>query len=374
MKICILTQPLINNYGGILQAYALQQVLKRMGHEVLTENRIIDETSFLARVKRNNIIRRLCRKSIIIKNKRTLVCKVNETLTDFIQKNIELTVPIRSANIKELFKYDFDAYVVGSDQVWRPKYSVNLMNYFLDFARTKNVKRLAYAASFGTSEWEYTKEQTDQCKKLVEKFNSVSVREDSALLLCKKKLGVNATHVLDPTMLLSKEDYIKLIDENKENAISQKSLMVYVLDKTTDKNKIINMVACRKGLVINSVMPKKKYTDEIISNLEDFTFPSISDWLNSFYRSDFIVTDSFHGTVFSIIFNKPFITIANKGRGLTRFTSLLKLFNLEDRLIYSFDDLSLKLIDRPIDFKEVNRLLEILRAKSHTFLFKNLQI
>ena len=99
---------------------------------------------------------------------------------------------------------EYDAFIVGSDQVWRPSYNQHLEQAFLNFTENwKNVKRIAYAASFGVDNWEFTKKQTKECKRLVQKFDFVSVREDTAVNLCKEHLGIEATHVLDPTLLLS---------------------------------------------------------------------------------------------------------------------------------------------------------------------------
>ena len=139
------------------------------------------------------------------------------------------------ANLNLLNEKDFDAIIVGSDQVWRTCYNPQIENAFLDFAKEwKHVRRIAYAPSFGIDEWEYSEEQTQKCRQLVQKFDAVSVREVSGVKLCREYLGVEAKHVLDPTMLLDKEDYLYLISR-AEVVRHSNTLLQYVLDKNEDR-------------------------------------------------------------------------------------------------------------------------------------------
>ena len=145
--------------------------------------------------------------------------------------------------MQELNSMGFDAYIVGSDQCWRPRYSPAIQNYFLDFvANDCKAKRIAYAASFGVDHWEFTPEDTEKSKELLKKFDAISVREDSAIDLIKNNLGrTDAQHVLDPTMLLSPHQYKKIVDKEKI-APSPGNLKVYVLDKTPEKDNIVKML------------------------------------------------------------------------------------------------------------------------------------
>ena len=335
MRICILTQPLGHNYGGLLQAYALQTVLKRMGHEVWTEDRKENKKSLFLFVKYFTKIVLGPIRHIYYPNSKER--KVISQYTDsFIKKYITTTEPVFSQQKIVLEKYGFEAYIVGSDQVWRPRYSYGLRNYFLDFTEGKDVKRLAYAASFGTDEWEFSPKDTRECSRLVQMFDAISVREDSGVILCKDYLGVNSVHLLDPTMLLDKEDYLKIVRQEQEKKHKGK-IMVYILDASSEKQQIVQYVSSRLGLQPFSVMPECKFIDVGSKGLEKCIFPSVTEWLKGFEDADFIVTDSFHGMVFSIIFNKPFVAIANKSRGLSRFTSLLKMFNMESRLVFTYN-------------------------------------
>lgn len=367
MKICILTQPLGHNYGGIMQNYALQTVLKRMGHEVWTEDRKVNKVAFLSQLKRVSFIRFLFGKKKITSPSSKQEAIIQKYTRQFIKKNIQTTVPIYSKNKKKLLQYNFDAYVVGSDQVWRPCYSYGLYNYFLDFTKGLNVKRFAYAASFGVDNWEFTEKQTKECEKFVKQFDLISVREYSGIGLCESYLGVEADHVLDPTLLLEKEDYISLINlENK----SKNGLYTYLLDDSEEKNEITNKLCSKFKLSVNTVMPKIRFKTLGKNPISKCTLASVSDWLSGFYNADFVFTDSFHGTIFSIIFNKQFITIANKDRGIARFSSLLKMFGLEDRLIFSINDLTDSLICNHIDYDTVNKQKNHMKKISMNFLSK----
>ncbi|WP_321424486.1 polysaccharide pyruvyl transferase family protein [uncultured Bacteroides sp.] len=378
MKIGILTLPLYTNYGGLLQAFALQTVLKRMGHKPLTvaqPRRISLLRRILSVVKRLGLLM-AGHKGIVVRAYPT--AKENKIIgwhTDrFIDENISVTEIIDSSGQMSLLKkYGFEAYVVGSDQVWRPDYAPCITNYFLDFLGEKEyVKRIAYAASFGVDNWKLSPKETSKCATLARRFNSISVREDSGVALCKEHLGVGAEQVLDPTMLLSKEDYIDLIE--KDNIAPQKGvLMTYVLDKAPEKNTIIQRIATELELNVISVMPRSEFSEVGKKNLEDCVFPPVTEWLRGFWDAEYIVTDSFHGIILSIIFNKPFIAIGNKERGLARFTSLLKKFGLEERLILSPDELKPDYIHTPIDFPKVNVLLKNEQLRAINFLSEALK-
>ena len=373
MKIGILTQPLHNNYGGLLQNFALQTVLNELGHEVYTIN-ISRKGHHLTFMKMTSIAKRsflrILGHDIVIRAWPTEQESeiISQNTRQFVKRNIKTTKSITQKLNQRLIKeYEFDAYIVGSDQVWRPCYSPQQPTYFLDFLKNNsNVKKLAYAASFGVSEWEFNKKQTVYYGELLKLFDAVSVREDSGVELCKRYFDVDATHLLDPTMLLNKEEYISLV-EKMNISKSPGNLFIYILDKNEDKSVIVDSVADKYNLEPFSVLPKKNFSEPGKRNINDCVFPPVEEWIRGFIDAEFVITDSFHGTVFSIIFNKPFISIANKSRGLTRFKSLLKMFQLEDRLIFSYKDLNLKGL-KEIDWDKINDTLKEERDNSEKFL------
>jgi len=371
MKIGILTQPLKTNYGGLLQAYALQKILKDLKHDAWIVDRDYSELSF--KKKLFNVIKRripVGNFSIQPNTKENEI--IGQYTSDFKNKYIgSITEKFtRSSEMKKLNKLGFDAYVVGSDQVWRPKYSPGITNFFLDFtANEKDIKKLSYAASFGVDDWEFSEEETIECSKLAQKFNAVSVREASGINLSDEYLGVKAMHVLDPTMLLNVKDYINLIQEEKELE-SEGNLMTYVLDITDEKEKFINDMAANLNISPFTVMQKEKLYGK--GKIENSVFPPVTKWLRGFLDAKFVITDSFHGCAFAILFNKPFLALGNKKRGVARFTSLLKMFDLENRLVLDNFNLDKNLVEDKIDWEKVNSILKTEQDKSLKFLQDNL--
>lgn len=380
MKIGILTQPLQANYGGLLQNYALQQTLVRAGHEVET----IDWEggsglrAMLYRMKVRVLHAFLPNRFSPLKYKpnNNEQAIIQRNTNHFINTYINHTEAIHSYDgfVRQAAKGGYDAYVVGSDQCWRPCYNAFLPSMFLDFVQDKQVKRIAYAASFGTDKWEFSPQQTAVCASLAQKFDLVTVREDSGVTLCKDYLGVDAVHVLDPTMLLSKKDYIQIIEKEQEPK-SDGTLFNYILDPDAKKSTFIDKVAQENGLKVFQVLPKcqaeTRTRKDVKSRIDDCVFPGVSTWLRAFMDAEMTVVDSFHGMVFSIIFNKPFWVIGNAHRGMSRFTSLLKVFHLENRLLDAsgLDDVDLS---QSIDWESVNEILKEKQKECKLLLLNSL--
>ena len=374
MRIAIITLHLTGNYGGILQNYALQKVLTDMGHTVETVQvpwqwklplwRM--PLSYGKRCLKKYVLRRDCRifyEQWYNATHKDLIAQMQE----FVKQHIR-TRYVKSFSV--LRKGDYDALIVGSDQIWRPKYSYKPITLaYLSFARHwKAVKRIAYAASFGTEEWEYTPEQTAQCASLAQLFDVVSVREKSAVSLCKEHFGVKAVHVLDPTMLLSVADYRCLFEGSPRVHRAEGQLLTYVLDASPAKDEMVKRIAAHyqyKPFRANSRL------EEPDAPLEERKQPPVEQWLSDFYNAEFVVTDSFHATVFSILFGKPFVVIGNKERGLSRIYSLLEMFGLEKHIVYSIEDLDLKQ-DYEYDAQQVNERLRSARQESILFLQQSL--
>ena len=373
MKIGIITQPLDINYGGLLQNYALQQVLSRLGHEVYTINRN-SRLRLHVRYTIKQIVRGLLGLPRDILYWEQL--KIRKHCREFVQKNIRTTELVETPHkLHDIInRYQFDGYLSGSDQVWRPCYSENIYNDFLDFCQSEQgVKRIAYAASFGVSEWEFSEEQTRECKRLVQLFDAVSVREDSGITLCRDYLGVDAIHVLDPTLLLDKADYIHLVEESQEPA-SSGELFCYILDESPAIETTIQALSAKLSLHLFEVRaPKTDYHHQRRVNIRDYVVPSPTKWLRAFMDAKMVFTDSFHGCVFSIIFNKPFWVIGNSERGNARFDSLLRLFGLEDRRI-SLSDIDSIDLNTPIDWESVHARLAECRKVSMDFLSASLKV
>ncbi len=320
MKIGILTQPLKDNYGGILQNYALQTALRDMGHEPVT-----------LRSDRYPLWR------WPLSLGKTLLGRSGDFMTfpplarakerrraggmlAFIERHIRLGKSRSRYCRGDIGRYGLDALIVGSDQTWRPKYNASIPDMFLRFAAGAGVIRLAYAASFGTSVWELTPRQTALCRKLVKDFRAVSVREDSGVGLCRDHLGCDAEWVLDPTFLLTPDRYAALCaDIPRESPY----LFAYLLDITPEKRAYVESVAGKLGLGMRILEAGRAVCSD----------DSPERWLAAFRDAAFVITDSFHGTAFAVNFGRPFITFTNAHRGNARFDSLARDFGIGHRIL-----------------------------------------
>lgn len=371
MKIGILTLPQETNYGGILQAFAMQRTLSNMGHDAITIDRHKRNEYPSLKVHIAGYCKRLFQH--YVQRKKSVSVKWNPFISDeaykiasaktqaFINRNMKMTHRVYNDQLVEIDKeYLFGAYVVGSDQVWLDYYCPNS---FLDFVVRPGVKKLTYAASCGKKSFLNNPSKVVECRELVKSFNGVSVREETLLKPCKEKLGIDAQWVLDPTMLLTPDDYLAATDNHVErNPI----VFSYILDRSAEKDAVVNTIAEHLKLPVVNGNRMMCGSDRV--------FPSVDDWIHNIHRSEFVVTDSFHGTVFAILFNKPFITIGNVGRGMNRFLSLLGLFNLHERLVTGFNlESIMKLTETPIDFDAVNLKLAQEREKSLNFLHVGLE-
>lgn len=361
LKVGVLTLPLNDNYGGNLQAYALMEVLRGMGHTPVLINRRNPPKAGSAVSARTSP-----EEKPLITNKIAIRAAENRA---FVQRHLRpITREFTSSQqlAESIDQYNFDAMIVGSDQVWRPKYSPSLPDYFLDFLRNNShIRKISYAASFGAPRWEFDASQTSMASSALKRFDAVSVREDIGVALCGKNLAVEAEHVLDPTLLLTQDHYAKLYS-GKAEALPRNGILVYVLDQSDDKTQVVETLS--KSLSLPVFSTKDNFAG-ISPEFRSKPFDkSVESWLLGFHQADFVVTDSFHGTVFSILFNKPFIAYGNPARGMARFTSLLKMFGLEDRLIVASREADFSKLLRPIDWNDVNIKLRRERDKAMDFL------
>lgn len=377
MKIGILTLPLNSNYGGVLQAFALQTVLKRMGHDVLEVELKKNlrwqypplwkiPLSFGKRFLFKYIVRRKNQKILLERYERKIYPLLVHDILEFISKYIKQFKVDKFIDCKG----KFDAFVCGSDQIWRYKYYLffegDIANVYLKFLGDDSCKRIAYAASFGTDNWEYPAKETAECKNWIQKFDAVSVREETGVKLCSTYYDIKAKHVLDPTMLLSKDDYVDLI-EKSDVPKSTGNLFCYILDNTDEKMNVVKNIEKQRHL---SSFFMNGDCGNWTEDLEKRIQPPVESWLRAFYDSEFIVTDSFHACVFSILFHKQFLVIGNKERGLARIYSLLSMFGLEDRLT-SDTGLDINRM-KTIDYDRVDEILAKHREESRTFLIQAL--
>ena len=370
MRIAILTQPLYDNFGGILQCYALQTILKSQGHKVEVLGEDIQKLGFRDRIS-------ICIKRII-----KFILRIDKdlygclTADEVVARNTRLFVSkhIRVRKVRDLRKVkegDYDVLVVGSDQVWRKEYNIfrPLEMSFFDFAKTWNIKRVAYAASFGTDIWDYTPEETEKCKALIDLFQAVSVREASGIELCRCYFNADAVRMPDPALLLPKEHYLKFAEDIPETG-HDGGLFVYLLDDKEFKRTFVRKIAEKTGL--SPFMENNPDRWDLSKPVSARIQYPVERWISGFRDAKFVITDSFHGCVFSILFNKPFLVIRNNGRGGSRFESLLNVFGLSDCLVAENDILDFRYEAVEFDWKRINAVLDKERQSAHDFLRRNI--
>ena len=262
-------------------------------------------------------------------------------------------------NFNEIKENDYNILMVSSDQTWR-KFDKHFYDYgFLKFAENWKIKKFVYGASLGYDDWKLSVEDDKIAKKLLKKFTGISIREEGSKKLVEKHFGIKPITVLDPTLLINKKYYLDIIkDYQGQVVINKKYIFIYTLFKS-------------KFLV------KAVENASMIFDYENYYFrlnnsSSIHNFLYYLVKSNAVITDSYHGTVFSIIFNKPFITIYNKFNAKERFNSIGNLFNLRERFIEENQKIDIMQLIKPLNIN--NKLLNKLRLMSINFIRKNLEL
>ncbi|MBZ0326147.1 MAG: polysaccharide pyruvyl transferase family protein [Altibacter sp.] len=367
-KIGLFTMPLGTNYGGILQLVALQYFLNQQGYETILINRRYPSSMVKRMAKKiveTNGIFDL--KEIAFKK------KISIELDRFKAKYIpSSTRPLytEAALIKDTKKQQFDTVIVGSDQVWRIGYMQGIWQHaFLNFISKPETKKIAYAASFGNETWDYPK-LSPKISELLLKFDAVSVREDSGIAICKEHFGcADVQHTIDPTLLVDDGFYRQFLKERAD--LHPTGIFAFFLDQDSQKRDIFEQL--EKALRIKgTIFPIGKKISEY-KRLRGYKKPRVEEWLYGFATADFVITDSYHGMLLSLVFERPFLAIANKKRGLARFTSVLKKLGLENRLMHEKGQLPLEILSKPINYEEVRTKLEIWRKESELFLINALE-
>lgn len=372
MRVAVITLPLHTNYGGLLQAYALRTAVGSLGHDVTVldlKEKMPAPKGIRAPFKyAGRAFRRLLKGSDgpeVFKEKRYAreLPVLSANVSPFVRKNIN---PRMIGSYTEIKEGEYDAFVVGSDQVWRPRYFDPIEDAYLAFTAGWDVRRVAYAASFGTDELEYEYMQLEACSKLLEKFEGVSVREDSAVRLCEEWLDCDrALHVLDPVMLLDTAEYQK-IAAGAKNRLAKGKVVTYILDRSEEKRHVIDFVRKVSGMDVHDCSVYPYVNDRPV---EERAVPALEDWLAAFADAEFIVTDSFHGCVLAILMHKRFIAVGNSRRGMARLKSLLDMFGLDMRLVHGIDpeDDGEYFLSEP-DWGTIDGILEEKRMASMAFL------
>ena len=334
------------NYGGTITYYALNKAIQNLGYSVL----MIRRSTYGPQMPDDNTVP-----------------------MRFAKKHYNVS-RIYTTRDMHWLNYSCHAFVSGSDQLWNPYLEEYAgPEYFLSFVNEHNLK-LSYASSFGNID-SVSDEFRNKYKKLLDRFNGITVREDYAVDICKKDFEIDAKQVCDPIFLCDSNDY-KILADSSQKDYGHNYLLNFLLDPNDEKIKAYHYVLEKKGLsgftnftdLLESEEKKKIFGEEgVNSNAE------IEDFLKAYSNAEFVITDSFHGTCLAIIFNKPFISIANKKRGEKRFVSLLKWLGLMDRLIYDINEIYEKVeLLESFDFSNVNNIINDSKKQGYDWLRENL--
>jgi hypothetical protein len=359
------------NFGGILQAWALQQTIQKLGFpNAIGVARNKSSTFSFFKLNAYLFSHLLTKRAAPRTSKKLLHRAKLGLMLRFASKNmITAKVFASDGSVNSKLTSKFNNFVVGSDQIWRPDYA-NIRTFLLDFTRNRrNITRIAYAASFGRNPYLYQELAQKEMSALAQSFDAISVREKSSINFVHSVWGSEAVSLVDPTMLLYREDYLPIM---KTTTHSSTSLFSYILDSTPEKEEGVIFLRDSLEPVLDSSRKENPIDNPAtVAKLIWSDKSNIHTWLDSLAGADFVVTDSFHGCAFSIIFNKPFAVFINEERGKERFDSLLQTFGLESRVIDSSNNYS-QLVHEPIDWAAVNSIREEQRLKGLSFLMKHL--
>lgn len=362
-----------DNYGQVLQCYALQSFLKKEGHEVLLIKYIPtanekDRWALLKKIPKLLDFRYVRAYMQYRKHKtqqnRFLQCHPR-LFNDFREEFISSTEKVYNG-FRSLWEEDwssFDALICGSDQVWSYSSEENLRAYFLDFGQFE-LKRIAYAASFGRKT--LPNDYALMFPQLLSKIDSIGLRENSGVDLCKAVGRNDATLVCDPTLLLEGMDYLHNIVRVQN--VETNSIFCYLLNwETVFPYEELKQFAQNESLTVNFVPAHGVELLDYFPPMDDLSIPS---WLNSLSSAKYAVTNSFHGTVFCILLHRPFVSLPLTGTSVgmnDRLKTLLTYLGLENR-IFSSDKTIESILHCPIDWDYVDKKLQEFRSLSALFL------
>ena len=359
-----------DNYGQILQAFALQKYLKSQGHDAYLVRYKPKAVGLRAKLKRVLSVSTLwsylkSRKSA--KRSSEFQRAHPRYFSEFVRTRFTLS-PRTYSSLDDLRKNppEADAYGVGSDQVWNK--SVGLNNFgrawFLDFG-SDTVRRFSYAASFGMKN--LPEDYRRFFSPLLRRFDAISVREAEGVEFSTHMGRPDASLVCDPTLLLSKDDYCSLISDMSDKS-DGKSLVCYMLGHACDFPKeSINAFIRENNLELHYVPSQGAESRDYYSEIET---PTIEGWLQLYRDAEYVVTNSFHGTVFAILMQKKFLVLPLSGRSGAmngRLATLLASVGLSDRLLKNRDDFS-GILRREIDWRGVSLEISKIREKGFSFL------
>ncbi len=355
-KVAFLTIHLGFNFGSVLQSIATNRIFKSLGFSSILINYIPDRVTYARYFNKmfSGIIP-FVKKTINLPN----FARNNRVYGSYLSKYCTLSSPIYD-------KDDFakkcpiaDFYVTGSDQVWNSKHNEGFNDRYYFAQLPEEAVRISFASSIG--ETSLSEEHTQRIKKLLSNYKAISVREESAKKLIEG-MGLQATHLLDPTFMLKREEWQEYMSQR---IVKEEYLLIYTPYNTVDKKAIFDAaraIAKERGLKIITFSwnwCNDKMADRTIK------YASPGDFLSLVYYANYVITNSFHGTAFSVNLNKQF-SVFMPSAFSTRISSIIELCGLQNRMVS--DNFSIEQSREPIDYTTVNGILDAERVKSIEFL------
>ena len=361
MKVSIITRHGVGNYGSLLQSMATQNILNILGFESEIINYRRNDEDYLNLTKtqlaskpewNKNYIKRFIYR--LLREPESILA--GKSFDKWRNKYLKLTQKYTEYEQLQKMPPQADIYMTGSDQVWGAIGSDDYDKaYFLDFV-SEDKKRIAYAASFGKTN--FTEDIINSYSEWLSRYDSISVREKSAVEIIKNMGLGEVSQVLDPTLLITSDEWSEYIDSE----IRGKYVLVYQLHK----NKLLDRYAIEFAKKADLPLLRISPSIHQINRGGKFVYlPDVGKFLSYIKNAEYMITDSFHGTAFAINFNTQFVDIL-PGKTKTRNQSILELTGLTDRILTNADDFGF--IDKKIDFTRVNTILKKERENSINIL------
>lgn len=366
MNVGVITFHNAHNYGASLQTWALQKVLKNLGTNPCVIHYHPDIIDRLYVAPKQDTLKKKIKYLAKKKYRERVKMQVdkNKKYVNFIQNNFKLLGDFKTYEELKVAKLGLDAYITGSDQVWNSDHTDGFdPAYLLDFAQP-GAKKISYAASVGR---EYILPQyREQFSESLKTYTSISVREASARPAIEALTDKPVEVVLDPTLLLDRKDYEEL---KKPGLFQGRYILVYMMETNSDLVKFANKLSVAIGIPIIQRKPPTVFRNELGSYYTD----TAAEFLSEIENAEYVLTNSFHATVFSLIYEKPFISMLHTSTG-ARTSDLLKSVGLETHIVYQTEDFH-DIHQFDIDDKdELRRRIKELQKTSYDFLHRALGI
>ncbi len=367
-KVGIITQHRVVNYGSMLQTYALQEKIEELGYKCEVIDYYPERFTPIGMLKRIKTKSKKFEKSMFLRTIARLIIIPSYVIRfniffGFLKNRINLSKKtFHSLEELEAYNFKYDIFCTGSDQVWNYGWNEKIeYPYFLSFVPEKSHK-ISYAASFGKSS--LLDCEIEETKRLLSRYNHISVRELSGVEIINE-LGIpGSVNVLDPTLLLTGDEWRKIASGKYKN---DKYILIYNLNRNKKIDNYAKALSKKTGLEVRYISYQ---IHEIYKNGKMYCNSKVEDFLSLIDNAQYIITDSFHATAFSLNFNKEFV-IVYPGKYSTRLQSILEILGLTNRV--AKDEIDMSVTETKIDYKTVNSIMDDERNRSIEWLRRALK-